>query len=230
MKTKQFNSDLQVNRDKREVLAIISTDDPDRDAEVVLPSGLRTSGINYSGRPICWSHNKQLLPVGSLLWIKPQDNNILAKFRISDKTQDANDVYGLIEDGTLSAVSIGFEVFGERPISELDLQSRPDWVAARNIITDFEIIELSVCSVPANPNARIIDKSLDDDCWQYDTKAITSVAELSKAFECMTANAITPPAIPTPRYARKIDLDKVIAKAIRRHDANELIARIKGKA
>ena len=216
MKTKTFDqAELSINRDRRECLALISTNDVDRDREVVMPEGLRMKGINYAGRPILWSHDKSLPAIGSLIWVKPQGNGILAKFRFA-KTEKANEIYELVQDESLSAVSIGFEVFNERPISPLEIKDRPDWGNARTVIDDFEILELSVCNVPSNANARIVAKSVEDaPCWQWQAKAL---------------EAQPAPMIPTPKYARKIDLDKTIRDVLRRHDASEIIARIQGKA
>src|SRR5271166_988809 len=107
MKTKQFEpTDLQVNKARREILCVASSDTVDRDQEVVIPSGLRTSGINYAGRPVLWSHDKTLPAIGSILWLKPQGNQLLCKYRITDKTDFANDVFELIQDDCLKFHSI----------------------------------------------------------------------------------------------------------------------------
>lgn len=227
MRTKTLTpNDLQINKARREILCVASSNDPDRDLEVVQPEGLRMSGVNYAGRPVLWGHNKTIPAIGSILWLKADGDNVLAKYRITDKTDFARDIFELIQDDCLRFHSIGFEVFGERPPTPLEIKERPDWAGVRNIVTDFEVLELSVCNVPCNPEASVIVKSYSSetqrllgeqwqpvDCWQYETKSVE-----------------TKPTLPTPRYTRVYNQDQHIKELLAKHDAENVIARIKGLA
>jgi hypothetical protein len=229
MKTKQLiTTDLEINKAKREILCVASTDDVDRDLEVVLPFGLRKA--NYAGRPVLWSHNHDTPSLGTILWLKPDSSKrkILCKHRFSDKTEFARDVFDLLTDDppALNSYSIGFEVFAESGFSPDEIRARPEWANARNCIRDFEVLEISVANIPCNQNAIVIAKKFspetqrllgddwqDVDMWEY-TKAVAEpVATL-----------------PVPKFARKWNAQETIAKVLRQHDANELLAKIQGKA
>jgi hypothetical protein len=244
MKTKaNFPVELQINQARREILAIASTDCVDRDGEVVLPSGLRTKGVNYAGRPVLWSHDRQLPAIGSILWMKQTGDQILCKYRITDKTEFARDIFELIQDDCLKDHSIGFEVYDEGPPTPTELEQHPEWKDCRNIIREFEILEFSVCNVPCNPEAGTIlkSKSYSDttrkllgsdwdikDCWQWETKV---APESAPQIQPTVQPTPEPFVIPKPKFARKVlSTDEMILKALERHTAEELIAKIKGKA
>jgi len=202
--------DMQVNQDRRECLAIVSTSDIDRDGEIVVATGLVTSGVNYAGRPVLLAHDTSKLPIGSILWIKAEKDKILCKFRLSDKTQQAKDAYDLVQDGSLRFLSIGFSVLQESPPTPQEIKDNPNWAGAMNVVRKLEIYELSLCAVPANPYTEIVAK--DVDCWQYESKAET----------------VKP--VPTPRYTRKYNIDQHIKDILRRHDPQDIVDRIKGRA
>ena len=240
MKTKRFiPTDFQIDRNKREILCIASTDTVDRDNEVVLPSGLRMKDINYPGRPILWSHNRDLPSIGSILWLKQAGNQILCKYRITDKTEFGREIFDLLTEDppSLKDHSIGFEVYEESAPTPAELKSRPDWKEARNIIRDFEIMEVSVCNVPCNPETSVVLKSCSPatkallgseweskDCWEWESVA-------AKAKEGPAPVAPAPIVIPRPKYARKVrTANELLLKALERHTAEELIARVKGRA
>ena len=230
MRYKQFQNEFQVDSLNREVIAIISTSAPDRDNEIVLPQGLRKA--NYAGRPILWQHDRDIPAIGSLMWVKPGNNQVIAKFRISNKTEFADDIYQLITEGHLSAVSVGFEVFNERPATK---EEQEQFGKVSSVITDWELLETSICNVPANEEAMIISKSLSEktrkmlgieikDCWEWETK----VAQVEAP-----APIVQPLVIPRPTFARVVkrkSKDQLILEAIERHTAEELIAKIRGKA
>lgn len=238
MKHKQFQAtDLQVDKAKREILCVGSDDSIDRDGEIVLPSGLRKKDstgktIQYAGRPVLWSHDKQIPAIGSILWLKQTNNQIVFKYRISDKTQFSRDIFDLVQDDCLKFHSIGFEVFEESSPSPLELKNNKSWEGARNVIRDFEILELSICNVPCNPDASVLVKSyspetqqlLDwQDCWEYSEKAETIAKEPEEVKQIV---------IPTPKYAKSWEQKKleIALNTIAKHNAEELILKIKGKA
>jgi len=217
MRIKQYApTDFEINKDRREVLAVINTADVDRDNEIVLPLGLITSGINYAGRPVIDAHKTSQFPLGSILWVKPDKDKVLCKFRMSDKTEDANKAYELIQDSSLNYLSVGFLVVDESPPTIDEIKANSGWAKAVNVVRQWELLELSVCAVPANPNAKIVAKSLD--CWEWGEDTIAETA-------------IDKPIIPTPKHYRKWngnEFDQVIQRAIKRHNASEIIARVKG--
>ena len=152
MITKQFNADVQVEEGKREIVAVISSNVVDRDGEVVLPKGLQKK--QFAGNPVVlWSHDHKTPPIGKALWVKSDGDKIIAKARISDKTQLARDVFELLKEGTLNAFSIGFETLDQSPPTTKEITKEPMWASARNIIRKWSLLEFSVVACPCNPEA-----------------------------------------------------------------------------
>lgn len=141
-----------MNKGKREVLAIISTNAIDRDGEIVKPDGLKRK--NYAGNPVVLvNHDYTSLPVGRCLWVKPDGDKVLAKYVVSDKTQFARDVWGLLQDGVLGAHSIGFNSLRASPPTTAEKRADPSIENAKLIHREWELLEFSIVGVPANPEA-----------------------------------------------------------------------------
>jgi len=150
--TKSTDSHLEVNEGKREVLAVISSDAVDRDGEVVSPRGMKKK--NFSGNPVVMkNHDYSSLPIGKALWVKADGNKVLSKYRVSDATQEARDVFGLLQDGTLKAHSIGFISHYKSKPTTKEINERPDLADAKLIHRDWSLHEFSVVGVPCNPEA-----------------------------------------------------------------------------
>lgn len=149
---KDFTTELQVNTGKREVLAIVSTNAIDRDGEIVKPDGLKRR--NYAGNPVVLvNHDYASLPIGKCLWIKPDGDKVIAKYVVSDKTQLARDVWGLLQDGVLGAHSIGFRSLRATAPTTAEKKVNPDWENAKLVHREWELLEFSIVGVPANPEA-----------------------------------------------------------------------------
>ena len=154
--TKIFDAaDLALDEGSRTVIAVINSETVDRQGEVVLPKGLTKK--NYAGNPVVlMGHDYSSLPIGKCEWIKPDSRDaksLVAKYRVTDKTELGRDVFALLQDGVLNAHSIGFQVLEQSAPTPEELAMRPDWKDARNIIRKFELLEFSVVAVPANPTA-----------------------------------------------------------------------------
>jgi HK97 family phage prohead protease len=156
MNKKQFlDSELTLDEGSRTVLAIINTDRVDRDNEVVLPSGLVR--MNYAGNPVVmWGHDYSSLPIGTTQWVKQDGKSLLAKYRVSDKTQFARDVWGLLQDGVLRAHSIGFIPIDQSPPTQQEMIDRPELKDCRNIVRKWELLEFSLVAIPCNADALAV--------------------------------------------------------------------------
>lgn len=165
---KQYDVDVTVEEGKREVVSIISTDDIDRDGEVVIPKGLVKK--NYAGNPvILLNHNWDSLPIGKSLGIKAQGNKLFARSYITDKTEIGRDAFELVKEGILTAISIGFSPLEQGPPTEKEILKRPELAQARNIIRKWELLEYSFVTIPANPQALSlsVSKSLSPTIKQF---------------------------------------------------------------
>ena len=138
---------------RREIVACISTDSLDRQNEVVLPHGLRKK--NYAGMTVFYDHNTAL-PVGAAQWVKQQDGRILAKFRCTDKTAFARDIFALAQDGILTSYSIGFMPLEASAPTAAEIARHPEWHRASRIYRQWELLEFSIVGIAANPDATML--------------------------------------------------------------------------
>lgn len=118
----------------------------DRDNEIVLLDGWEFK--NYEGNPIVlFMHDNRALPIGKTVGILRDEVKRVLYFDIEfSKSYDfAKTVEGLVEEGILRAVSLGFRV--------LDWEWDPKQEAL--LLTKNELFEISVVNVPANQEALI---------------------------------------------------------------------------
>lgn len=128
----------------REIVGVITTNTVDRYGEVVEPNGARLA--NYRKNPVVLlNHMTWGLPIGKNIWIKPEGNGLFAKTQFAD-TAEGFDAFTLYEGGFMKAWSIGF-----LPMKWEDGQGNPD--QPRRRFTEWELLEYSAVTVPANPDA-----------------------------------------------------------------------------
>jgi HK97 family phage prohead protease len=136
----------------------ISSASVDRMGDSIAVSGWKLE--NYKRNPIVlWSHDGSMLPVGRATSIWVQGGRLKAKANLApaEVSQYAERVRQMILGGFLTATSVGFAplkyAFSEDP--------------GRKYGIDFleqELLEFSIVTVPANPDALL-------DAGQLDTKA-----------------------------------------------------------
>ncbi len=162
---KSFDTEiLDVAPGRREVVACISTAAIDRDAEVVLPHGLMKK--HYGGLTVFYDHDTAK-PLGVTQWVKQADGRVLAKYRASDKTQLARDMFALAQDGVLKSYSIGFLPKAYSAPTPEELRLRPELKAARRVYRQWELLEFSLVGIAANPEATMlaISKKVSPQTW-----------------------------------------------------------------
>src|SRR5262249_31954834 len=97
------------------VRSIISTADPDRIGDVVVPRGLRNSDEFLRNPVVLWAHQRSLPPIGSCRRLEVHDDRIVAETQFAKGVPFAEDVFRLYEQGILRAWSIGFLPLRSRP-------------------------------------------------------------------------------------------------------------------
>lgn len=128
--------------------AVASSEVEDRQGEVVRQAGWNLK--NYKDNPILlWMHEHDK-PIGKAerVWLDKTGKSPVLKFKgmISTATEYGRAAKQLIEEGILKTFSVGF-----RP---LEMEGSE--------ITKAELFEISLVSVPANPEARLLAaKSLE---------------------------------------------------------------------
>ena len=144
--------------DNRTTRFTISTASVDRDLDTVAVAGWQLA--NFVRNPVVlWAHRADEPPIGKVVDIGRDQNRLHAavQFLPSDGYGKASDqaemIYKMIADGYLSATSVGF-----RPIkwafSEDEARGGDDWFPGIDF-QEQELVELSICPVPSNPDALI---------------------------------------------------------------------------
>lgn len=127
---------------------VVTTSSVDRMGESIDTQGISTDA--YMQNPVVlYGHDYSALPIGKTLKLQQFKNKLQATFQLATKEYDfANTVASLIKGGYINAVSIGGVV---KQMSE-------DFLT----VNALEMVEFSVVPVPANGEALITAKSLEE--------------------------------------------------------------------
>jgi phage head maturation protease len=140
-----------VNEFERSVFCVISEGVADRVGDVVQPGGINFD--NYAMNPIVLlNHNNEALPIGTTRDPKTRqctvqydraNNRVTAKIYFAQGVEPAEQVWSLVRQGVLRAVSIGFS----------PLATPRSLPSGGSEFPAVELLELSVVNVPALPSA-----------------------------------------------------------------------------
>lgn len=156
-------SELEVKKsdtDKREFTGIISASTLDLDSEVLLHTGMNSSGFTGT---VLFNHNQDM-PIGRSLSIRKSGNGLVGKAQLADEGTDPfiDKIWSLMKQGILRGISVGFQIIEQRAPTKQDIKEFGKEV--RNVISKWKLLEFSVVSVPANQSALITAvKSMDLD-------------------------------------------------------------------
>ena len=131
-----------------EVEVIISTSTLARDGHVLEPMGCDLT--NYRANPVVlWQHNPDL-PVGRATDLVVEGDRIRARitFAPSGISPKPDEVRGLVKNGIVSGISVGFDVLDGEPLD-------PKKPRSGQRFTKWELLECSFCSVPVDPGAAV---------------------------------------------------------------------------
>jgi HK97 family phage major capsid protein/HK97 family phage prohead protease len=136
---------------------VLSDATPDRFGDIVEVDGWEFA--NFIKNPVALFSHRADFPIGTWANIRKQDkalrgNLILAPKGISPRIDE---IRGLVEAGILRAVSVGFKPLASRPV---DPTRNDPFGMTPQIYTKSELVECSLVSIPANPNALAVAKSL----------------------------------------------------------------------
>ena len=141
LSSKEFESVVKATKeaDGGTFTVIISTENQDRQGEVVKQDGLNTD-IFMTNPVVLWAHDYSSLPIGVATRIYKKDGQTMAdgKFAPAEANPFAQQVRKLYDGGFVRATSVGFI---------------PTEMGEKGVITKAELLEFSFVPVPANPYA-----------------------------------------------------------------------------
>ena len=129
----------------------------DRQGDIILPDAF-TESIqeieNGKNLPLLFNHNRDYL-IGGFTELRQDKKGLYAKAKINLETQRGQEAYSHLKNGFLKEFSIAGKAMYDRN--------------DRNIIKKWDLFEISVVTIPANPQALVtnvkntnIDEDLDD--------------------------------------------------------------------
>lgn len=159
--------------------AMISTENEDRQGDIVVASGMRAEAF-MANPVVLWAHNSRQPPVGKALevGIVPGGVKAVWQFPQLGLSAQADEIHRLWAAGFLNATSIGF-----LPIKSEALPGHDDdWWPPMKFL-EWELVEFSIVPVPANREAlRMALRHLDTEDAEEAAVALAIVRELKEMF------------------------------------------------
>ncbi len=132
---------------------VMSDETPDRMDDIIMSDGWDLE--HFKKNPIALFGHRSDFPIGKWSNLRVDNKQLKGKLELAPAgtSERIDEIRKLIEAGILKAVSVGF-----RPKEHTQLDSKNPFSGLR--FTKQELVETSLVSVPANPNALAIAKSL----------------------------------------------------------------------
>lgn len=131
-----------------------NTTSKDRSGDVVTADAWAKGVENFRKNPVMLYQHKHDCPIGKIDSIAVDKKGIYVEGSVSEAAEKTHGVQTLIRDGALKSFSVGFRVKDGRYDRENDSM----------IITDVELLEISVVSVPCNQESLFsVRKSFETD-------------------------------------------------------------------
>ena len=172
----KFEGEPKIEKDSRIFPIMVSTRQIDRDDEIVMPKGLDMKDWAKSGVVIT-GHDYSQLPIAKAVWVGVNDFGVKMHFEAAP-TEEGDKIHALSKFMPLTAsIGMGSGEFLRSGSPEFDKATRmmlKDWpefnektlAGLRGIIAKATLFEVSIVSVPANPNAvqtALSKSALSDD-------------------------------------------------------------------
>ncbi len=137
----------------------------DRGNEIIMPDAWRKGIKNYQKNPVVLFNHDMSKPIGTVTAIKVSDEGLYIEADISSAAERLYGTQTLIKDGALKAFSVGF----------YPLKGKKDTATDTLYITEVELLENSIVSVPMNQDSIFsVIKSMDE---EGRTKFLSEVEE-----------------------------------------------------
>lgn len=135
---------------------VLSDETVDRMGDVIEAKGWVLT--NFKRNPIALFGHSSDFPIGTWENIRVEGKRLLADLKLASRGTSAriDELIALVEQGVLRAVSVGFQPIERKPLSE-----ESDSMFGPFRYLRQELLETSLVSVPANPSALQVARSLD---------------------------------------------------------------------
>lgn len=133
---------------------VLSDGTVDRMGDIIEPDGWQLG--NFRKNPVAlYGHDSSALPVGKWANVRVEGKRLVGTLKLAaaGTSRFIDALRSLIEQGIIKAVSVGFQPLAYEPIDD-----KNPWDGLR--FTKVELMECSLVTVPANPNAVAL-RSLD---------------------------------------------------------------------
>jgi len=150
-------ADPVAEADTRKIRFLFSDGSVDRAGDSIDPAGWDIK--SFLANPVAlWSHDSVSPPIGRASNVGPSGNKLMGdiEFISADISAFADSIYRMVKAGFVKAVSVGFIPL---EYSFVNNSERPFGID----FTKQELLEISVCPVPCNPNALQEAKALGID-------------------------------------------------------------------
>jgi HK97 family phage prohead protease len=169
-----------IESDKRALRFTISTASVDREQDTIAIGGWDLT--NYRKNPVVlWGHDSSRLPIGRGFDVTVEDGALKAsvEFIPEDMPEGgafAESVYRLARGGFIAATSVGFRPLKWTYSTDKE-RGADDWFPGIDF-EEQELVELSIVTVPANPEA-LVDEPLPGEGTAIATPNPTSGEEVT---------------------------------------------------
>ena len=150
---KGITSSFELLDEDRKVKFFVSSESIDRDGDIVRQEGIKFD--TFDKNPIVLYNHNRSMPIARVTGRSMEEGKMAMEVTFPEKgvSEESDKVFGLIKAGVLSATSIGF------------LPIEYGWLEGGDVFEykEIELLELSVVTIPANPDAVAIERSFKDE-------------------------------------------------------------------
>lgn len=138
----------------RQIRVVVSTPTPDRVKDVLEPTGIDVS--SYRANPIVLADHDRTAPIGTAeIEIKSDRVEAVITFAPAGASAKADEYCALAKAGVLNTVSPGFIEKDASPMKGGGVH-----------VKKWELLELSLVTVPCNAEATVIERKLPERAWR----------------------------------------------------------------
>ncbi|WP_370677632.1 HK97 family phage prohead protease [Pleomorphomonas sp. PLEO] len=201
LKAVAFKAPPSWDPEKRTARFIMSTEEPDRDRDIVVQAGIDLT--NFLKNPVALYRHYSEFPIGnwsalSLITAgRPKRTEGDLNFLAEEVDEDADRCARHVAAGSLKAVSIGFL---PKKLRQRERDEDSNWPGYE--ITESELVECSLCTIPAQPgalakmadhDAKLARLEIEEvlDSWALDpvTRLLTPRKDYEAAYKVISAKA-----------------------------------------